>query len=102
MQPMRVAATVTRSDSDGTRAQLGGRNLTPSEHRLAPRRTVGPRHERVRPYGNGRGPRRSGYKNRKSLSGQIRMKARPMIWLRAMGPKNRLSDESVRLSPITK
>lgn len=33
--------------------------------------------------------------------GQMRTKALPMIWPSPMGPKDRLSDEFVRLSPIT-
>ena len=43
-----------------------------------------------------------GYRSPRLLSGQTRTKARPTIWSSSMGPKMRLSRESVRLSPITK
>jgi hypothetical protein len=42
------------------------------------------------------------YSRLNSDSGQTWRNALPMIWLRAIDPKTRLSVESVRLSPITK
>ena len=35
------------------------------------------------------------------MRGQTRTKARPTMWSSSMGPKDRLSRESPRLSPMT-